>query len=146
VAPIDLFTTPVDLFASAIRLYDDGTVRGEERRMTGDLDGWTVATFHVETDEDVHADHWEMHPGADEAVCVLAGGARLILRADADADADADAEAEAPERTVALGPGQAVIVPRGHWHRVELAAPSDLMSITLRGGTRLEKRRDGAEQ
>ncbi|MFI8888636.1 hypothetical protein ACIGW9_40845, partial [Streptomyces sp. NPDC053813] len=35
-----------------------------------------------------------------------------------------------------------VIVPRGRWHRLELNAPSDLMSITLRHGTRLEKRTD----
>ncbi|GAB2618153.1 hypothetical protein GCM10027168_58090 [Streptomyces capparidis] len=125
--------TPIDMFASAIRLHGDGTVLAEERRMTGDLDGWTVAAFHVETDEDVHADHWEMHPDADEAVCVLSGGARLTLRADGDC----------PERSVALAAGQAVIVPRGRWHRVELAGPSDLMSLTLRNGTRLERREDG---
>jgi hypothetical protein len=36
--------------------------------------------------------------------------------------------------------GTAVIVPRGRWHRLELDAPSDLMSITLRHGTRPERR------
>ncbi|WKX71155.1 cupin domain-containing protein [Streptomyces sp. XD-27] len=125
----------IDLFSSAVRLYGDGTVRAEERRMSGDLDGWTLAAFHVETDEDVHADHWEMHPAADEAVCVLAGGARLILRA--------DEATGAAEETAVLGPGTAYIVPRGRWHRVELDGPGDLMSLTLRRDTRLEKRRDG---
>lgn len=41
---------------------------------------------------------------------------------------------------VRLSAGTAVIVPRGRWHRLELNAPSDLMSVTLRHGTRLEKR------
>jgi hypothetical protein len=41
-----------------------------------------------------------------------------------------------------LGAGTAAIVPRGRRHRLELDAPSDLMSITLRDGTRLEKRTD----
>jgi len=43
---------------------------------------------------------------------------------------------------VRITEGTAVIVPRGRWHRLELDAPSDLMSITLRDGTRLEKRTD----
>jgi hypothetical protein len=36
-----------------------------------------IATFHVETDADVHADRWEMHPQAEEVVCCLTGGVRL---------------------------------------------------------------------
>jgi hypothetical protein len=46
--------TTHDLFGLAVRLYDDGTVRAEERRIHGDLP-------------------LEMHPEADEAVYVLAG-------------------------------------------------------------------------
>lgn len=43
---------------------------------------------------------------------------------------------------VPLPAGSAVVVPRGRWHRLELDGPSDLMSLTLRHGTRLEKRTD----
>jgi hypothetical protein len=39
-----------------------------------------------------------------------------------------------------LRAGTAVIVSCGRWHRLESAAPGDLMSITLRRGTRLEER------
>ncbi|MFE9796132.1 cupin domain-containing protein [Streptomyces goshikiensis] len=126
-------TTPViDLFASALRFRPDGDVRVAERRMTSsDSDAWQIATFHVETDAEVHADHWEMHPEADEAVCCLAGGVRLYFRPTTPGGA---------EDMVRLSAGTAVIVPRGRWHRLELNAPSDLMSITLRHGTRLEKR------
>ncbi|WP_432105388.1 cupin domain-containing protein [Streptomyces sp. bgisy091] len=125
-------TTPIDLFVSALQFRPDGDVRAVERQMTsGDSGAWQIATFHVETDEDVHADHWEMHPEAEEAVCCLTGSIRLHFRA---------ATPGGAEDTVRLRAGTAVIVPRGRWHRVELDAPSDLMSITLRHGTRLERR------
>ncbi|MEU7019610.1 cupin domain-containing protein [Streptomyces sp. NPDC046203] len=127
--------SPVDLFASALRFHPDGGIEAVERRMnSGDLGAWQIATFHVETDADVHADHWEMHPQAEEVVCCLTGGFRLYLRPEGP---DGD------EEMVRLGAGTAVIVPRGRWHRLELDAPSDLMSITLREGTRLEKRESG---
>ncbi|MBO1416664.1 cupin domain-containing protein [Streptomyces sp. FH025] len=128
-------TTPiaaVDLFASALLIHPDGDVRAGERRMaSGDSGAWQIATFHVETDADVHGDHWEMHPEADEAVCCLTGGVRVYFR---------PAEPGGTEDMVRLREGTAVIVPRGRWHRLELDAPSDLMSITLRHGTRLERR------
>ncbi|MEU1375941.1 cupin [Streptomyces triculaminicus] len=126
--------SPIDLFASALHIHRDGDVRAAERRMANsDSGAWQVATFHVETDADVHADHWEMHPQAEEAVCCLTGGVRLYFR---------PARPDDTEDMVQLQPGTAVIVPRGRWHRLELDAPSDLMSITLRHGTRLEKRTD----
>ncbi|MFD0345124.1 cupin domain-containing protein [Kitasatospora aburaviensis] len=118
------------MFASALHIHPDGDVRAAERRMrSSDSGAWQIATFHVATDADVHADHWEMHPQADEAVCCLTGGVRLYVR---------PAEPDATEDMVQLQAGTAVIVPRGRWHRLELDAPSDLMSITLRHGTRLE--------
>ncbi|MEV7237210.1 cupin domain-containing protein [Streptomyces sp. NPDC051020] len=127
-------TTPtVDLFASALHFHPDGDVRAVERQMTSNDSGaWQMATFHVETDADVHADYWEMHPEAEEAVCCLTGGVRLYFRADRPGG----------EEMVQLQAGAAVVVPRGRWHRLELETPSDLMSITLRNGTRLEKRTD----
>ncbi|MFG2800031.1 cupin [Streptomyces pseudovenezuelae] len=132
-----MMTTPlslIDLFASALHMHPDGDLRAVERRMTNsDSRAWQLATFHVETDADVHADHWEMHPQAEEAVCCLTGGVRLYFRPTGPDDT---------EDMVQLQPGTAVIVPRGRWHRLELDTPSDLMSITLRHGTRLEKRTD----
>ncbi|MFJ3231948.1 cupin [Streptomyces sp. NPDC086787] len=127
-------TTPIDLFVSALQFRPDGDVRAAERQMTSsDSGAWQVTTFRVETDVVVHADHWEMHPEAEEAVCCLTGGVRIHFRATTPGGA---------EDMVQLQAGTAVIVPRGRWHRLELNAPSDLMSITLRQGTRLEKRAD----
>ncbi|WP_281182544.1 hypothetical protein [Nocardia miyunensis] len=39
-----------------------------------------------------------------------------------------------------MSAGTAVIVPRGRWHRIELDAPSDIMSVTMGRGSRLEQR------
>ncbi|TYB42745.1 cupin domain-containing protein [Actinomadura chibensis] len=121
----------IDMFASAIAFHPEGGVRAAERRMTEGDGSWQVGTFHVETDADVHADLWEMHPAAEEAVCCLDGGLRVYFRA---------AEPGGAEEMVRLTAGTAVIVPRGRWHRLELDGPSDIMSIALRQGTRLEKR------
>ncbi|QKG20610.1 cupin [Actinomadura verrucosospora] len=125
-------TQPIDMFALALTFHPDGAVRGAERRMTTDDGGWQVATFHVETDADVHADHWEVHPAAEEAVCCLSGGGlRMYFRPE---------EPGGEEEMTRLPAGSAVIVPRGRWHRIELDGPSDIMSITLRRGSLQEKR------
>lgn len=88
--------TVVDLFASALHFHPDGEVRAAGRQMAGGAPGiWHLGAFHVETDADVHADHWEMHPEADEAVCCLTGGARLHLRP---ADGDGRGAGEVPTR------------------------------------------------
>ncbi|MEU0743329.1 cupin domain-containing protein [Streptomyces sp. NPDC006134] len=127
--------TVIDLFASALHFCPDGDVRAVERQTTSSAPGtWQIGTFHVETGADVHADHWEMHPRADEAVCCLTGGVRLYFR---------PTDAGGAEEMVRLPAGTAVIVPRGRWHRLEPDGPSDLVSVTLREDTRLEKR-DGA--
>ncbi|CUU53622.1 Mannose-6-phosphate isomerase, cupin superfamily [Parafrankia irregularis] len=122
---------PVDLLTAVLRLRPGGTVTAEPRRMDADDEGWTVAVTHAETDQDVHGDHWEVHPGSDEAVCVLSGRARIVLRPE---------ETDGAQTVVALAAGTGLVVPRGRWHRFELDAPSDLMSIALRSGSRLEQR------
>jgi len=56
---------PLELFApSALHLDDGGRVCAEAPpRMSGDIDGWMVATFHAETMADVHADVHHHAPG-----------------------------------------------------------------------------------
>jgi mannose-6-phosphate isomerase-like protein (cupin superfamily) len=122
-------TTAIDLFARALSFHPEGRVRIGERRMSDGTDGWQLAAFHVETDADVHADHWEIHPGSAEAVCCLSGALRLYLRPDHPGDAETE---------VRLSAGTAFVVPRNRWHRLELDRPSDIMSIGLRDGTRIE--------
>lgn len=121
---------PIDLFARALYFRPDGKVSEGERRMAGGSDGWHLGVFHVESDADLHADHWEMHPDSEEAVCCLSGSLRLYLRPERDGE---------PETTVHLTAGTATIVPRGRWHRLTLDEPSDIMSIGIRAGSKLER-------
>jgi mannose-6-phosphate isomerase-like protein (cupin superfamily) len=60
----------------------------------------------------------EVHPDGDEILYLISGGVDVILE-----EADSD-------RTVSVKPGQAVVVPQGVWHRVELREPSHLLFIT----------------
>ncbi|KPM55044.1 cupin [Frankia sp. CcI49] len=128
---------PVDLRTAVLRLRPGGTVTVEPRRMDADDEGWTVAVTHAETDQDVHGDHWEVHPESDEAVCVLSGRARINVGL---VGAVRPEEADGAQTVVTLAAGTGLVVPRGRWHRFELDAPSDLMSIALRSGSRLERR------
>ncbi|WP_327227144.1 cupin [Streptomyces platensis] len=125
--------TPIDLFSSFIHL-DDRRVRAEPPSFDAERDGWQLMTFHVETDTDLHADHWEVHPDAEELVSCLTGGIRLVLRPE---------QPGHEEEEIALTPGTAAIVPRGRWHRLALDAPGAIMSVTLPRGSRLEKRSVG---
>ncbi|MGK8553695.1 cupin [Nocardia gipuzkoensis] len=123
-------STPIDLFDLGLHFQTSGDVRAAQRRMSSGDGGWQLATFHVESDADVHADHWEVHPAGDEAVCCLTGALRLYLRPEHPGDA---------EPMVRLTAGTAFVVPRNRWHRIELDEPSDIMSIGLRHGTRQER-------
>ncbi|MFP3987158.1 cupin domain-containing protein [Streptomyces sp. E11-3] len=123
--------TPIDLFASALHLRPDGEVRAEQQMFDPERDGWQVMAFHVETDADLHADHWEVHPNADEIVSCLTGGIRVYLRPQQPGEAEEETK---------LAAGTAIIVPRGRWHRIELDAPGDILSVTLPRGSHLEKR------
>lgn len=122
-------TSSIDMFGHALSFHPDGRVRAGERRMSGGTDGWQLAAFRVHTDAEVHADHWEMHPASEEAVCCLSGALRLYLRPESPGD---------PETEVRLTAGTAFVVPRNRWHRLELDQPADIMSIGLRDGTRIE--------
>lgn len=60
----------------------------------------------------------EMHPDADELLFLISG--RLTV----------EVEDQDPPREVELLPGEALVIPRGVFHRVFLAEPSQLLHIT----------------
>ncbi|MGW1195436.1 cupin [Streptomyces sp. NPDC002536] len=124
-------TTPIDLFASFLHFRQGGQVRAEQPVFEPGRDGWQLMTFRADTDADVHADHWEVHPEAEEVVSCLTGGIRLHFRPEQPGEEEAG---------IRLTAGTAVIVPRGRWHRIALDVPSDIMSVTMPRGSRLEKR------
>jgi mannose-6-phosphate isomerase-like protein (cupin superfamily) len=60
---------------------------------------------------------WERHPGGEELVLVLSGCVRFHLD-------------DGAPWVVALSGGEATLVPRGTWHRAEIAEPSRMLFVT----------------
>jgi quercetin dioxygenase-like cupin family protein len=122
-------SNPVDLFAAALHLGADGQLRTGPPQMA-EGDHWQVASFRAATDAEVHADHWEVHPAGEEAVCCVSGAFRVHLRA---------AGPDGADSVVRLRAGEAIVVPRGVWHRLELEEPSGVMSVGIRRGSQLQR-------
>ena len=66
----------------------------------------------------------ELHPDGDELLYLVSGRVDVIL------EDGGDEERVGTERVVAVHPGEAIIVPKGVWHRVEVREPSRLVHIT----------------
>jgi mannose-6-phosphate isomerase-like protein (cupin superfamily) len=79
------------------------------------LDGYTFGA-PLMTEDAPH--DGEMHPDADELLDLVSGRVEVHL------------ELDEGDRTVDVGPGQAIIVPRGVWHRVHICEPSHLVHLT----------------
>lgn len=60
----------------------------------------------------------EMHPDADEVIFLISGRVDVVL------------EEDGVENIVEVTPGQAIVVPRGVWHRVLVREPGQLLHIT----------------
>ena len=77
------------------------------------------------TAHDISADmtHWEMHPAGDELLFLASGAVTVVL------------DAADGERTIALGAGQACVVPAGVWHRLTVETPGRLLFVTPGKGT-----------
>ena len=66
----------------------------------------------------------EMHPDGDELLYLVSGRIDVIL------EDGGDEETVGDERVESLRPGQAMLVPRGVWHRVDVQACFRLVHIT----------------
>jgi quercetin dioxygenase-like cupin family protein len=129
---VDLMTTPIHLgLGSRARpvagfAWDPETLGaygaavaddGDEGRMVVLFEGGGVG------------EDWERHPGGDEVVVCLSGRMTVVHEVGG---------AEAP---VALGPGDAVVNPRGVWHAVDVEGAARFLTITPGPGTEHRPRR-----
>jgi mannose-6-phosphate isomerase-like protein (cupin superfamily) len=85
------------------------------------IDGYTIGAIPDVTGPGPHGG--EVHPDGDEFLYVVSGAMNLILD-------DGDDRAVGTETTVLLRSGDACIVPRGVWHRLESVEPSYLIHVT----------------
>ena len=118
-----------DLRQAYLNLDNDGaaaTVEGGaafwRRLMTGETryEGRLVTASDLVED----MSHWEMHPKGEELLFCHAGRFEVLLEGP-DGEASAD-----------LGTGQALVVPRGTWHRLRVREPGRVIFVTWGQGTR----------
>ncbi|WP_255949997.1 cupin domain-containing protein [Streptomyces odontomachi] len=117
---------PLDAFETLVQLRVNGSATVSARPATVEVGLWTVAMHRADSDAALHSDVWERHPTGDEVLCALSGAFTVHLR-----------DHGAPP--VTLTAGRTCVVPAGHWHRLAVVEPGDLLSITPRTGTRHER-------
>lgn len=85
---------------------------------------WIAGTVVAADGRAVHADYWERHPEGDETLYLLEGRVAITL-----------AQHGTAERHLNLEAGQAFIVPKGVWHRLDVLEPCRLFFISSPKGT-----------
>lgn len=79
---------------------------------------WIIGVRTFKDSASVHGSHWERHPRGDEMLTVLQGCIDVVLDT-------------SPEETrLRLDAGHSLVVPRGCWHRLEVAQPGQLLFVT----------------
>ncbi len=99
------------------------------------IDGYTIGVVPVGTGPGPHLG--EVHPDGDEFLYVVSGTMELVLD-------DGDAQTVGVETNVVLRAGDAYVVPRGVWHRLEATEPGRLVHVTP-GPNGSYRPRDAAE-
>jgi mannose-6-phosphate isomerase-like protein (cupin superfamily) len=85
------------------------------------IDGYTIGAIPNIEGPGPHGG--EVHPDGDEFLYLVSGAMALILD-------DGDERAVGVETKVLLRSGDAYVVPRGVWHRLEAVEPSYLVHVT----------------
>jgi mannose-6-phosphate isomerase-like protein (cupin superfamily) len=112
-----------DLGQMVAALYRDGTsgvIEPDRGKPPVRLDGFTVGAPYL-TGNAPH--RGELHPDGDELLYLISGRVDVILD-------DGDLENIGTEQVTTLHPGEAFIVPKGVWHRVDVREPSHFVHIT----------------
>jgi mannose-6-phosphate isomerase-like protein (cupin superfamily) len=119
----DLHVPSFDLATAVAALRRDGSssVIDPEPGRPVRIDGFTVGAPLL-TSNPPH--RGEMHPDGDELLYLVSGCIDVIM------EDGGDEETVGSERVEALRPGEAILVPKGVWHRVEVREPSRLVHIT----------------
>jgi len=115
--------SPVHFQGSVADIHPDRSVEiraappGPPRR----IDGYTIGAVPNVQGPGPHGG--EVHPDGDEFLYVVSGAMELILD-------DGDRQKVGAETRILLRSGDAYVVPRGVWHRLEPTEPSYLVHVT----------------
>jgi mannose-6-phosphate isomerase-like protein (cupin superfamily) len=95
-------------------------------------EGHVLGVLAISSSDDLHAE-WEMHPAGDEVLIMLTGKLNVEYSDGVRGGASS------------LGSGQAMVMPKGVWHRLALREPGLLLSLSPLQGTELSQNPRGHE-
>jgi mannose-6-phosphate isomerase-like protein (cupin superfamily) len=81
-------------------------------------------TFGVADIDQAPPHRGEVHPDGDELLYVISGRCEVVL------EEGGTEETVGTETRHVLEPGDAMVVPQGHWHRIETLEPYRLVHLT----------------
>ena len=110
---IDLMTDVIGLRSDRLACLMAPSNGGPPTR----LDGHTIGLGMVSA-ENMPPHAGERHPDGDEVLVMISGSIDVHL------------ELDEGNKTVRVGPGEALVVPRGVWHLIESIEPGQLVNIT----------------
>jgi mannose-6-phosphate isomerase-like protein (cupin superfamily) len=124
--------SPLNLSHTLLGLKRDGTAEavGWESGPPPRIDGFVIGAPFVEADAPPRHGG-EMHPDADEVLVLISGRVDVHL------------EEDGLENVVEVTAGQAIVVPRGIWHRVVVREFGQLLHITPGPGGEWRPVKDG---
>ena len=128
---------PVRFDGSVVHLAPDSsmTIASAPPSPPRRIDGYTIGAIPTVDGPGPHGG--EVHPDGDEFLYVVSGTMELILD-------DGDESVVGVETKVLLRSGDAYVVPRGVWHRVEAVEPSYLVHVKPGPNGGYRPRRSGA--
>ncbi|MEQ1565218.1 MAG: cupin domain-containing protein [Myxococcota bacterium] len=108
--------TKVEIAGLAFDIHRDLSVT-TRRRKPGPPERIDGLTLGIETVSHDAPHNGEVHPDGDEILVVLSGKMRVVLET-------------ASTEPIELGPGQACVIRKGEWHKINVLEPGQLLHLT----------------
>ncbi|MBU3025194.1 cupin domain-containing protein [Zobellia galactanivorans] len=122
----------IELESSFVHLKDDGGILASTDRLMKDC--YTVSSFHLMEYKQSHPDYWEIHPSGDELILIVEGKIEVEYLDDQVSDPAINQSTKKTKRTITGG--QAIIIPKGHWHRLILKEASQIVVMAKNEGSK----------
>lgn len=95
----------------------------------------SLSFFKIDSPTDTHPDYWEIHPEGDELLLVTNGKLEVEIVTGTNYLQAVPCYPESKKLIVSSG--ESIIVKKGHWHRILLKEPTNLVVAGFRENSKL---------